>query len=93
MKRIKELGLDAALDETDLCSQCRKDKTTDTVNLFLIVWVGEQTTRTSIDDSDLRKITAFLEKKDVWTSSNEGTHPLKPELPRIRKILGINEKQ
>ena len=94
LKRIKELGLNATLDETDLCSQCRRDKTTDKVNFYILVTVGDRMVRTQLEGADLDKIIAFLEKKDVWADDMGATRPLKAMLPRIRKILGTdgNEK-
>ena len=89
MKRIKELGLDAALDETDCCSQCRKDKTTEDINFRILVTVGNRMIRTELEVYDLNKIVAFLERKDIWEGGQGSTHPLKPELPRIRAILGM----
>jgi len=91
MKCIKELNLDAALDETDLCSQCRRDKDTNATNLYILVWVDKQVVRTPLKKHDLTKIIAFLEKKDVWVGECDATYPLKDELPRIRAILGLEE--
>jgi len=88
MKRIKQLHLDAALDETDLCSHCRRDKDTDTVEFHIVVWVNERAVRTVLEWADLSKLIAFLERKDVWDGGAGGTRPLKDELPRIRTILG-----
>ena len=89
MKRIRELGLDATLDETDLCSQCRRDKTTEGITFHILVTVDQRLVRTQLEYCDLEKVIAFLEKKDVWDSGAGGTHPLKDALPRIRKILGM----
>jgi len=91
IKRIRELGLDAALDETDLCSQCRRDKTTGSVKFHILVKVDDRSVRTQLEVYDLTKVIAFLEKKDVWKADNEATHPLKDALPRIRKILGMEK--
>jgi len=91
MKHVKELGAEAALDETDLCSQCRRDKDTDTnaANLYILVWVDKRVVRTQLKKHDLTKVIAFLEKKDVWLDG-EDEYPLKGSLPRIRTILGLD---
>jgi len=96
VKRIKELGADVALDETDFCSQCRRDKDSDKLNLYILVWTDKRALRTQLEENDLKKVIAFLEKKNVWNSSYNCTSegcgcekPLKDELPRIRKILGL----
>jgi len=90
MKRIKELKLDAMLDETDLCNQCRRDKATDTMDFYILVTIDKRLVRTKIGYYDLSQIIAFLEKKDVWKADNDATYPLKDELPRIRTILGMD---
>ena len=90
IKRIKELGVDAMLDETDLCNQCRLDKTTETTDFYIVVTVEGRSVRTQLEEYDLEKVIAFLEKKDVWGDIFEETRPLKDELPRIRKILGMD---
>lgn len=91
MARVKELGLDAALDETDLCGKCRKDKTTDTTHFSIVVWQDKRAIRTRLEHYDLSVLSAFLEKKDVWASDNDGRYPLQRELPRIREILGAGK--
>jgi len=97
---IKKLGVDASLDATDLCSQCRKNKTTTKADFYIEVRMGDRLTRTLLKPDDLTKIIAFLEKKDTWETSKKlfetTVKPLKPELPRIRQILGLDtpeEKQ
>jgi len=91
IKRVNKLGLNATLDETDLCSQCRRDKTTDIINFDIVVAQDNRSIRTQLWSFDLTLLIAFLEKKDVWGTGNDGTRPLKNELPRIREILGMDE--
>jgi len=91
MARVKELGLDAALDETDLCAKCRKDKASDARQFHIIIWRDDRAIRTRLEHTDLSVLIAFLEKKDVWTSDNGGKYPLQRELPRIREILGMGK--
>ena len=91
---INRLGVTVTLDATDLCSQCRQDKATDSMNFYIEVRVGERVIRTLVEDDDFFKIIAFLEKEDTWETSEGFTttvRPLKPELPRIRKILGMDD--
>ena len=80
MERIKELGVDAVLDVSDLCSKCRQDKNTDTVNFYILITEGERSIRTQLEPYDLLKIIAFLNKEDIGDD----------EL-RIRKILGMDD--
>jgi len=93
VKRIKKLGLNATLDETDLCSQCRQDKTTDTVKFYLVVRVDKREVRTQLRWSELNMVIAFLEKKNTWKTPNDIERPLKDpySLFRIRTILGMKE--
>jgi len=41
--------------------------------------------------NDLRKLIAFLQGDLVWKGAQDEEHPLKPELPRIRQLLGVKE--
>jgi len=90
MKRIQKLGLNATLDETDLCSQCRQDKTTDTVDFYILVTADKRSVRTRLNFSELDMLIAFLEKKDVWKTENDIIRPLKGKLPRLFEILGMD---
>lgn len=90
VRRVRELGLDVSLDETDFCSQCRQDKDTEELAFAILVTVGDRSARTRLESNDLIKLIAFLEKKDVWKDGIDGIYPLKNELPRIRKMLGLD---
>jgi hypothetical protein len=86
---LRELGVDATLDETHLCDTCR---TTDTpFFLYLEVKLDGKVARNSVQEHDFRKLRAFLSGKSVWTAGFGEEKPLKPELPRIRQLLGVAE--
>ena len=93
IQHIKKLGVNAALDETDLCSQCRQDKSKDETSIYLNVTVDKRVIRTQLLHDDLDKLIAFFEKKDVWVSDNGATRSLKDEIPRIRQILGMEASE
>jgi len=90
-KRIKELGLDIKLDETDLCNQCRLDKNTDTIQYYIVVNLDGKIKRSLVKENDWEILIAFLEGKNAWEPDG-GIEPLKPHLPRIRELLGIEEE-
>ena len=85
--RVKELGLDAALDERSLCAVCRTKMTPPSKvgDVFLEVKIGEKITRTKLQPADFSRLVAFLRKEETW---NLGMS-LKDELPRIRTLLGM----
>jgi len=96
LAKLKELGLDASLDERAFCGVC---KTADGFPdekwaLYLVVRLNDKTATTRLQHQDWDKLFAFLEGKDEWVTDSIGgsTEPLKPELPRIRVLLGLDEK-
>ena len=92
MTRIEE-RLDATFDETDFCSQCRKDKTKYSSFLYIEVRLGERTKRTWIEyGSDLSMLAAFLDGEDAYADDAVGNKwPLVFRIARIAKILGIED--
>lgn len=87
--QLRKLGLDAQLDETGLCSACRKENQT---GLFLCVTVKGKTARNELHNlNDLRKLIAFVQGNLVWKGEQDQEFPLKPELPSIRQLLGVKE--
>jgi len=88
---LRDLGWDVKLDETALCAKCRKSgKSRD---LFIEITIDGKTTRTELKNHDLDQLLAFAEKRLVWRGTYGEEHPLKPELPRIRELLGTPEEK
>jgi len=97
IEEINTLNVTAQLDETDLCSHCQRDKDKAKPGLYFVVSTTtedgkEKTIRTLLTYGDLPKLIACLKKQDRWVGENDGEYPLKPELPRIRELLGLDEK-
>jgi hypothetical protein len=89
VEQLNKLGLVAKLDESFLCSACNKDGKT---SLFLEVTVKGRVVRNAlVDMNDLRKLIAFVQGDLVWKGEQDMERPLKPELPRIRQLLGVKE--
>lgn len=89
IEQLNKLGLAAKLDESFLCSTCKKEGVS---GLFLEVTLGKQMVRTAITDmNDLRKLIAFVQGDLIWKGDQDRELPLKPELPRIKQLLGIKE--
>jgi len=89
IEQLNKLGLAAKLDESFLCSACNKDGKT---SLFLEVPIKGRVVRNALQSqNDLRKLIAFLQGDLVWKGAQDEEHPLKPELPRIRQLLGVKE--
>ena len=96
VEEINALEVKVWLDETDLCSHCQRDKDKANPDIYLLVSTTSENekgknTRTSITEDDLRKLIAFLKKQDRWKNYYDAEYLLKPELPRIRQILGLEE--
>lgn len=89
IEQLRKLGLDARLDESSLCSACRKEGVS---GLFLEVTIKGRVIRNALQrEDDLRKLIAFVQGDLVWKGEQDRELPLKPELPRIRQLLGVNE--
>lgn len=89
IEQLNKLGLVSKLDETYLCSACKKEGVS---GLFLDVTAKGRVVRTALQgDEDLRKLIAFVQGDLVWKGDRGSELPLKPELPRIRQLLGIKE--
>jgi len=84
---LKKLGWNVKLDESFLCSKCRK---AEMAGFYLeITYNGQTATNKLTDSNDIRKLLAFAKGNDVWQGGQGAEYPLKPELPRIRELLGV----
>jgi len=96
LEKVKKLGLDVSLDERAFCGVCKKTAgfADNEWALYLNVRLNGKTATTCLLENDWDKLIAFLQGKDEWvTDAFAGnTEPLKPELPRIRALLGLEEK-
>ena len=90
-EELRELGWDVTLDESFLCSKCRKPK--EPQDLVLVVTIDKKATRTQYESDDLEKLVAFAKKKRTWKTAQDRERPLKDELPRLRKLLGVSESE
>jgi len=87
---LRKLGWEVKLDESFLCSKCRDPRQEQ--YFFIEVTIDGKTTRTKMYGYDLNMLVAFAEKKLYWQDYGP-EKPLKPELPRLRKLLGVSEKE
>jgi len=85
--QLKQRGLDIKLDESSLCDACKKDGVE--ALAIEVVYQGKKTRCSLKGADDLRKLQAFLDGQLVWKGGRDAEHPLKPELPRIRELLGV----
>jgi hypothetical protein len=89
IEQLKKRGLDVKLDESCLCSKCQKEGQS---SLVLEVAIKGHVTRNPIHDiNELRILIAFVQGELVWKGTHEDVFPLKPELPRICQLLGIEK--
>ncbi|MCL1909735.1 MAG: hypothetical protein FWG05_02235 [Kiritimatiellaeota bacterium] len=92
LEEVVKFGLDASLDERAFCETCRKESGLEngSLDVYLDVRMNGKIAHTLLEENDWDKLTAFLEGTNVWKNM-DGEYPLKPELPRIRKLLGIDD--
>jgi DNA-directed RNA polymerase subunit RPC12/RpoP len=89
IEQLNKLGLVSKLDETYLCSACKKEGVS---GLFLDVTAKGRVVRNALQgDEDLRKLIGFVQGDLVWKGDRGCELPLKPELPRIKQLLGVKE--
>jgi ribosomal protein L37AE/L43A len=89
IEQLNKLGLVSKLDETFLCSACKKEGVS---GLFLEVTIKGRVVRNALQrDDDLRKLIAFVQGDLAWKGDQDRELPLKPELPRIKQLLGVKE--
>ena len=86
--RLAQLGIAVRLDESCLCSACKKESAK--APAIEVLYKGKKTRNDLRDVNDLRKLLAFVEGKLVWKGEQDDEHPLKPELPRLRQLLGFD---
>ena len=86
-EELRNLNWDVTLDETFLCSKCSKPDQPQ--EFILSVTIDGKTARTKMESNDLQKLIAFAKKRLTWKNDQDDEFPLKKELPRIRKLLGI----
>lgn len=87
LHRASDLAL--ALDESSLCAHCSPAATEHHLALVVRYADGSSRTTAPVSHDDLRILRAFLKGELVYTTSNDGSAPLKDELPRLRTLLGI----
>ena len=81
--------LEMSLDESSFCSECRSDSTGDPALVLRIVWDDGSTHEAPVSLEDLRMLTGFLSGGLEYSTSNDGTVPLKTGLDHLRELLGV----
>jgi hypothetical protein len=87
LKGTTELSL--ALDESSYCSHCRPAAKKHEMGLIVTYADGAAHTNAPITEGDLRILQSFLKGELSFKTGNDGTMPLKAELPRLRQLLGV----
>jgi hypothetical protein len=88
---IKTGDLNMVLDESSFCSNCSPNA--DKHELVLKITYSDGTTHSAggINQTDLRMITYFLKGSLSFKGLQDGTEPLKDQIPRLRELLGIED--
>jgi len=79
---------DLLLDETSFCSFCG-DVSTEPAPLLVVDLDDADPCTSVVDADDLRVLIGFFFGKTSYATVNDGSLPLKPELDRIRTLLGL----
>lgn len=93
-KRLKsETKLAFTLDESSYCAHCSPKAGEHQLVLTVKYPDGLSHSSAPISANDLRILRYFLKGELSYKTSNDGTSPLKNELPRLRQLLGVSTKQ
>jgi hypothetical protein len=83
-------GLEAKLDESELCATCCPKAEKPSLILSLRPQAGADIRRTrDITPDDLRALAAFLKGKDRWEGEQEREQAVRDRLQRLAEILGL----
>jgi hypothetical protein len=89
-EKVNRLGkLAMNLDERNLCKKCRPDAKTRDLVLTIRYSDGSSNTVSAVSDGDFALLEAFLKGQDFMKTFNDGELPLKYDLPRLQKLLGV----
>lgn len=81
-------GLEVTLDESQFCSFCTAGDEDPQLVLEVRYEDGARCS-TEVGEFDIRLLSAFLSGGLSYVTETDGTEPLRPELDRLREILGI----
>lgn len=85
----KNTDLSLSLDESSFCAKCAPKATEHQLALIVVYPDGRRHVSAPISWRDLAMLDAFLKGEDAYRTFNDGSRPLKPELPRLRELLGV----
>ena len=81
--------LDMTLDESSFCTFCRDDSVTEPALTLRVTWDDGSEHASSVFQEDLRMLIGLLSGRLDYSTSNDGTFPLKPQVERLRELLGV----
>jgi len=83
-------GLEAKLDESELCATCCPKVEQPSLTLELRPQAGADIRRTrNVTPDDLRALAAFLKDRDRWANEQDWEQALRDRLPRLAEMLGL----
>lgn len=83
--------MDVRLDEVSFCSVCGGGDSLPAPVLIVDLSDAEPCS-SEVSDDDLRLLLGFLSGEASYATVNDGTLPLKPQMQRIRRLLGLPEE-
>ena len=89
----KSTDLLIKLDESSYCAHCSPDATEHSISLSITYNDGTIHKTPSIALKDLELLKAFLKGELAYETFNDGTEPLRNQLPRLEELLGVDSKE
>jgi len=85
-------GVTFTLDQAEFCSHCQPEIESPSLVLTVKYKDGRSHQTRSVNEYDLRILRDFLKGDKAYETFNDGTHPLKDCMPRLRDLLGLEEE-
>ena len=76
-----------SLDESSFCASCCPDATDYSLKLTITYPDGSQVVSSSVNSNKFRILRGFFQGKSSYTTSTDGSRPLKSELRTLRNLL------
>jgi len=82
--------MDLSLDETGFCVQCG-GQVAEPSPILIAAFEDSDPCSSAVSSEDLRLLIGFFSGETWYETFNDGRMPIRPELPRVRRLLGMME--
>lgn len=84
--------MDLSLDETGFCVQCSGQEV-DPAPVLIAAFEDSDPCSSAVSTEDLRLLIGFFSGETWYETFNDGRMPIRPELSRVRRLLGLPEEE